>query len=546
MGLRTYTAEHITQTEKPHLDAGVPLMDRASHGLGETASRLLAERTGTSFGKHALLLVGKGNNGGDTLYAGAYLRSEGMKVTAVLLADGCHDEGLESFTRSGGHVLRVSDMSESDAVRSVVDESDRADLIIDGILGTGGRGGLRSPARDVVAAVGARHGTSEARNRDRKPLVIACDVPSGLDATTGQVHGPVLPADVTVTFIGAKTGLVATPRRSLVGRIVVLDLGIGEDLPAADAEVMQNSDFPSVWPMPREGDQKYSRGVLGTVVGSDDFPGAGLMCLRAAINAGVGMVRYTGGDFLAGTVAVACPEAVRTEAVGVDRVQAWAIGSGATGSVREHDIRAALDSGLPLVADAAAIDILARDAADDSRSAPHVVMTPHAGELEQALEWFSRLNSKGAEPLRQAAEDAGWPREKFPEEGYPSRETIESSPLVWARAAQTVLGGTILLKGPTTVVAGPGRTWVHSGNSFWLATAGSGDTLTGILGAGIAAYAARVENGQADPADHDAWARVTAAGLLVQRAMSRVAPGPVPPTVAAERIPQALGNLAGR
>ncbi|WP_206064416.1 hypothetical protein, partial [Rothia koreensis] len=66
------------------------------------------------------------------------------------------------------------------------------------------------------------------------------------------------------------------------------------------------------------------------------------------------------------------------------------------------------------------------------------------------------------------------------------------------------------------------------------------------LGAGIAAYAARVENGQADPADHDAWARVTAAGLLVQRAMSRVAPGPVPPTVAAERIPQALGNLAGR
>ncbi|WP_129657668.1 bifunctional ADP-dependent NAD(P)H-hydrate dehydratase/NAD(P)H-hydrate epimerase [Rothia uropygialis] len=549
MGLKTYTARQIKETEKPHVDAGVPLMERASHGLGETAARLLAERTGTAFGKRALLLIGKGNNGGDALFAGAFLRSEGMKVTALLTEGDCHEQGRNAFEEAGGDIIGLSSMPSADAVGIALEKLQHADLIVDGILGTGGRGGLRGLAQEVVQGITAeltrtRRGMETGSRR--RPLIIACDAPSGLDATTGQVFGPVLPADVTITFIGAKTGLVATPSRSLVGKIVVLDLGISEGLPESTVQVLQNSDFPTAWPLPREGDQKYSRGVLGTVVGSDEFPGAGLMCIRAAINAGTGMVRYTGGDFLAGTVAVSCPEAVRTESVGAHRVQAWAIGSGATGSDREHDIRHAIDSGLPLVADAAAIDILARDAADGVRASPNVLMTPHAGELAQALEWFSRLRTRGSFELAEAAEQSGWPHGDFPEEGFPSRDHIEASPLVWARTAQKVLGGTILLKGATTVVAGPSTAWVHSGNSNWLSTAGSGDTLTGILGAGISALAARVENGGADSDDVDSWGRVAAAGLLVQRAMSTLSPGPVPPTIAAARIPEALGRLAGQ
>lgn len=546
MGLNTYTAQQIRKTEKPHLEAGVPLMERASHGLGETSLRLLGERTGTAFGRRALLLVGPGNNGGDTLFAGAFLRSEGMRVTALLTSSRCHEEARAAFEEAGGKVISLADEDGTEPLTTAAREFDRADLVIDGILGTGGNGGLRGRAGTIVGHLVERRHTEDSRGIEGKnPLTIACDTPSGLDATTGEVCGPVLPADVTVTFVGAKTGLVATPSRSLVGKIVVLDLGIGEDLPKSTVRVLQNSDFRKAWPLPREGDQKYSRGVLGTVVGSDQYPGAGLMCLRAAINAGAGMVRYTGGDVLAGMAALSCPEAVRTEAVGADRVQAWAVGSGATGGEREQDIRDAIDSGLPLVADAAAIDVLARDAADGSRARPHVVMTPHAGELAQALEWFSRLSPRGASMLQEAAEDFGLRHGEFPDEGFPSRTQIERTPIVWARAAHQVLGATILLKGATTVVAGEGATWVHSGNSNWLATAGSGDTLTGILGAGIAAAAARRENDASDQ-DDGLWARVAAAGLLVQRAMSTVSPGPVPPTTAAARIPEALGRLAGQ
>jgi hydroxyethylthiazole kinase-like uncharacterized protein yjeF len=536
MVLKAYTAEQIRRAERPHLEAGAPLMAIAAHGLVTAAARLLEERLGGVAGARILLLVGAGNNGGDALYAGAELSSRGAAITAVLTASRCHAEGLEALRRSGGSVLDL----EEDGAQACRDAALGCALIVDGILGTGGSGGLREPAAGLVRGLLADR---EAAGAGR-PAVLACDVPSGVDATTGRLAPPVLPADVTVTFAAPTTGLAAPVAGSAVGRLDVVPIGIEEDLPAPGVLVLEDADLPTVWPAPGEGDHKYTRGVLGTVAGSDAYPGAGLMCVRAAVNSGVGMVRYTGGDALAGLMALQCPEAVRSEHVGADRVQAWAVGSGAAGPGAEHEIRAALDSGLPVVADAEAIRILAGAAGEGERARASVIMTPHAGELASALEWAVRLSGPAGETLRSAVLEAGLAEEDLPEDGFPDRAGIEAAPLPWARAAREVLGGTLLLKGGTTVVAGPGVVYAHTGGSPWLATAGSGDTLTGMLGAAAACHGARVENG-AVPDEDAAWAGVAAGALLLQRAVSRAEPGPLPPSVAAGRIPAALGRLLG-
>ncbi|MCP3424890.1 bifunctional ADP-dependent (S)-NAD(P)H-hydrate dehydratase/NAD(P)H-hydrate epimerase [Rothia sp. AR01] len=401
MVLNAYTARQIRDAEKPHLDAGEPLMDVAARGLAEAAVRLLRERAGGVGGADVVLLVGSGNNGGDALHAGAALSSRGARVTAVLTAPRHHSEGMAALRGAGGAVLDLAEDGEAACLEAAA----AADLLVDGILGTGGSGGLREPAAGLVRGLLA--GRDDAR---RTPAVIACDVPSGLDATTGRLSGPVLPADLTVTFAAPTTGLVAPASASAVGRIETVPIGIEDDLPEPSALVLEDADLPGVWPAPGEGDHKYTRGVVGTVAGSDAFPGAGLMCVRAAINAGAGMVRYTGGAALAGLMALECPEAVRSEHVGADRVQAWAVGSGATGGAAEREIRAALDSGLPVVADAAAIQILAGAAGEGERARASVVMTPHAGELASALEWAVRLSPAAGNGCAPPPWRPAWPR----------------------------------------------------------------------------------------------------------------------------------------
>ena len=538
MVLNAYTAEQITATEKPHLAAGAPLMARAAHALAVEAARMLRHRPSGAYGADVVVLAGSGNNGGDALHAGALLRARGARVTAVLTGSEAHEEGLAALRGAGGFVLGLGEAGAQESARAAVG----ADLIIDGMLGTGGRGGLREAPAELVRRI--RESTRDRSTGHRtRPLVLACDVPSGLDATTGAVAGPVLAADATVTFIGIKTGLLATPKPSLVGRIRCADLGIGADLPAPALREAEEEDFTRYWSVPVEGDQKYSRGVLGTVAGSDQYPGAGLMCVHAAVRAGAGMVRFVGGDALASALAVSTPEAVRSEHAGAHRVQAWAVGSGATDRAQQAQVEQALDAGVPVLADAAAIEMLAHRAADGDPAPAHVLLTPHAGELAQALEWVARLAPERGERLVRAAREAGLPEDEEVQTS-PSRTQIEAAPFVWVRAAREALGGTLLLKGTTTLVAAPdGTVWAHRGNSAWLSTAGSGDTLSGILGAGLAAHRARVEAGRAEGADGE-WAGVAAAGLLVQRGISTAAPGPVPPTVAAERIPEVLGRLA--
>ena len=219
--VKTYTAAQMREAEAPFLAAGVPLMERASAALaGETAA-LLEERGGVP-GARVLVLAGAGNNGGDALHAAALLAAQGARVAIVPTAARLHEGGLLAALAAGAALLPldVTDAALAGAARASA-------VILDGILGTGTSASpaLRGRAREVVAAIlPVLHG-------DAVPRVIAVDLPSGIGVDDGAVPDPtVLPADLTVTFGGCKPGLLREPAANLTGRIVVADIGIGDEL----------------------------------------------------------------------------------------------------------------------------------------------------------------------------------------------------------------------------------------------------------------------------------------------------------------------------
>lgn len=202
--------------------------------------------------------------------------------------------------------------------------------------------------------------------------------------------------------------------------------------------------------VPRESDDKYSRGVLGVVTGSEDFPGSAVLGVDAALHTGVGMVRYLGPPRPTALVLARRPEAVVVDG----RVQAWLVGSGMDATQRdslaEARIATALDSGHPLVVDAGAIESV-------TLAVGPVVMTPHLGELSRVI--------------------------------HVDVAEIAAEPEVWASRAANSLGVTVILKGHTTLICGAGGQFSVTSPTTWLATAGTGDSLAGILGALVATHA---------------------------------------------------------
>ncbi|WP_049973475.1 NAD(P)H-hydrate epimerase [Curtobacterium sp. B18] len=246
-----YGGDQIRAAERPHLDAGEPLMQRAADGLARIVGDLLddpAVRPGDGPGS-VLLLVGSGDNGGDALFAGARLAADGRRVTVLRVGSRVHAAGLAAALDAGARLVDVPSgvpgqaRPAADVLAAVARWGDRgpaavatdaaldADLVLDGILGIGvrGAGALRSPAREVVAAV------RQLARDQRAPFVVAVDVPSGIDVDTGAIADDhVLQADVTVTFGGVKAGLLRGPGATLAGRIELVDVGIGADLQAVE------------------------------------------------------------------------------------------------------------------------------------------------------------------------------------------------------------------------------------------------------------------------------------------------------------------------
>jgi hydroxyethylthiazole kinase-like uncharacterized protein yjeF len=419
---RAYDVAQVRAAEDA-LMAQVPegaLMQRAAAGLATVCAQVL----GTVYGSRVVLLVGSGNNGGDALFAGARLATRGASVEAVLLNETPHAEGLAALLRAGGRAVDAS----TDAV-------DRADLVVDGIVGIGGRGPLRDPAAAVVARLADG------------PLVVAVDVPSGVDASTGQVSGVAVHADVTVTFGALKPGLVIDPGAQHAGALELVDIGLGPHLPPDGAvEVLQAADVAALVPRPDRESDKYQRGVLGVAAGSDQYTGAAVLCVGGALRGGAGMVRYVGSAGPEALVRQRWPEVV----VGAGRVQAWTVGSGGGGDAADR-LGEAFDGDVPVLVDADALTALK----DHRGSRPPCLLTPHAGELARLLDV--------------------------------DREDVEARRLEHARRAAAELDAVVLLKGSTTVIADPsGRVRVNPTGTPALATAGSGDVLAGLGGALLA------------------------------------------------------------
>jgi ADP-dependent NAD(P)H-hydrate dehydratase / NAD(P)H-hydrate epimerase len=408
------------------------LMLRAAHGLAVRCGRMLSRR----YGARVVLLVGAGNNGGDALYAGAVLARGGAAVTAVLLSpDRAHRGGLAELLRSGGRAVPARPLPPAQRVVAA------AELILDGIVGIGGSGELRDPAPDLLAA------------RDPGAVVVAVDVPSGVDSDTGAVAGGHVEADVTVTFGGYKPGLLLGDGAIASGVVELVDIGLRPYLPEPTLRVLGRDEIAALIPVPARTDDKYTRGVVGVVAGSTQYAGAALLATGAAAHSPAGMVRYAGPA--AELVQARWPEVVASTAAPdrVGRVQAWVVGPGigVEEAARER-VAAVLASDVPVLVDADAITLVARHPDLLDRRAPTVV-TPHDREFERLA---------GAKP---GADRLGAVRD--------------------LAAARNI---TVLLKGDATIVAGPdGTAYVDRDSTPWLATAGSGDVLSGMIGGLLAA-----------------------------------------------------------
>ncbi|MEU6982797.1 NAD(P)H-hydrate dehydratase [Streptomyces sp. NPDC046324] len=429
--MRTAYRVETVRAAEAELMAMLPegtLMQRAAAGLAAACFSLLGR--GHVYGARVVLLVGSGDNGGDALYAGVRLARRGAGVTAVLLGSRAHEAGLAALLAAGGRV--AEDPFEALAV---------ADLVLDGITGIGGQGGLRPDAVPVARA---------ARGSDA--AVVAVDLPSGVDADSGQVAGEALRADATVTFGAYKPGLLIDPAREYAGALRLVDIGLADHLPSVpDVEALQHEDVAGLLPVPGAESDKYRRGVVGVVAGSARYPGAAVLAVTGALRGGAGAVRYVGpaGD----AVIASHPETlVHAGPPGkAGRVQAWVVGPGLGDGPGVADV---LASDVPVLVDADGLRDLDAEAVR-ARSAP-TLLTPHAGEAAALL---------GA-----------------------SRESVEAERLSAVRELAARFGATVLLKGSTTLVAeGSGPVRVNPTGTSWLATAGSGDVLSGLAGSLLAA-----------------------------------------------------------
>ena len=466
-----HTVDQVRHAEDALLAVtpGGALMQQAAAGLATA----IAEFLGRVYGARVLILVGAGNNGGDALYAGARLARRGACVEAVLLApDKAHPSGLEAFRSAGGRVV--------DAPRRAGRRG--WDVVVDGIVGIGSSGPLRPEAARLVESL------------DGIPFV-AVDVPSGVDVDSGRVDGPHVRAELTVTFGTHKVAHLVDPAAAACGAVHLVDIGL--DLPAAPVAALQTDDVRVLLPRPPGEAHKYTRGVVGVRAGSDRYRGAGVLSVSGAGCGLAGMVRYVpaaagaeaGRVGVADLVQAAHPEVV----VGEGRVQAWVVGSGGGDSAGDQ-LRAALADGVPVVVDADALTAL------DGPVGVPAVLTPHAGELARML-------------------------------GV-SREEVEADQLRHAREAAERFQAVVLLKNRHTLAATPdGRVRVTTVGPPWLATAGAGDVLAGLVGALLAAGLEPF-----DAASVGSWVHGAAAGVAR-------AGGPITAAEVARGIPELCADL---
>ncbi|MDN5587510.1 MAG: NAD(P)H-hydrate dehydratase [Brevibacterium sp.] len=531
MSVFAYPSTVIRGAERPLLEAGVDLMARASRALAQFSTDVLRERRGQIFGARVCVLAGPGNNAGDALFAAAALARRGAHVTVVTLFDHTHDEGLAAARRAGASVIGfpspqgTADSSAEAAAGGPPDEAgaclrtdilrelSRSDLVLDGILGIGGRPGLpehiASLIRDWRHSTSTSSETSRTTRTTSTPTVIAVDVPSDLSPDAAGADDRIH-ADHTVTFGGLKTELIDPRVTAFTGTVHLVDIGLELDENQATAEVVDTDDLNADFPRPQPQGHKYSRGVVGVLAGSEEYPGAGVLTTTSAVNCGVGMVRSLGSQMVAEYVIGLHAEVVTASG----RMNAVVMGPGNPEDEHVHArVDELADTNVPVVLDAGALDMVGRaESVKGTWLAERpVVLTPHAGELARLL---SRLLGEIITSSR-----------------------INADPIGWAQRAAHSSGCIVLLKGHQTVIAAPdGFCVLPEAGPASLATAGSGDVLAGIIGALVATVHAK--NQQEPPLPERELAHTVGLGVLVHNAAGRRA-------VNAGALVDAVAEVAG-
>jgi NAD(P)H-hydrate epimerase len=434
---------------------GIPaetLMERAGRAVAQAAVDLV----GGTYGRRAVVVCGKGNNGGDGLVAARHLSRWGMGVAIVMIEV---PEDLREPAATNLERLRTETSARILTADRLPHELARADIAIDAIFGTGFRG---MPEDEWATAIGELNAAAVP--------VVAVDIPSGVDGTSGAVTGDAVVAELTVTFGAAKTGALLLPGGERAGSLRVVDIGFPDDLLQTDLFLTEPEDVADVLPRREADTHKRASGVLMIVAGSRGMTGAPRLIAEAAGRIGTGLVIvavpteilpivqsglvetvFVGLPYTAdGTVAAAAVEPLLERLADAD---ALAIGPGLTmhaetaGAVRALVAR----SPVPVVLDADGLNAFTGDAAAIAGRSSEAVLTPHVGE-------FGRLS------------------------GVKARD-LDTDRVGHVRRLAADADAVALLKGSRTLIAAPdGRTRINLTGSPVLATAGSGDVLTGTIG----------------------------------------------------------------
>lgn len=466
------TPKQMAKADSLAIAGGVPSLD-----LMENAGQCVVDAIVERFARcPVVVLCGPGNNGGDGFVIARLLQSAGWSVTVALFGkrNALHgDAGVNAAAWSGDIVAATPDVLKGSA------------LLVDALLGAGLDRDVEGQLADLIGAV-----------NECGAAVVSVDVPSGLDGATGLVRGVAVQADMTVTFFRKKPGHLLQPGRRLCGVLVLGDIGIPDDvLTEIEPDVFENG--PSLWSLPKPGGtgHKFGRGHCVVVTGGPLATGAARLAVVSALRAGAGLATLAGSReallvHAAHLTAVMLQEvrdaAQLSELLGDDRFNSVVIGPAAgIGPATHQNVLAVLASGAATVLDADAItsfkgDVPALFTAIKAVKKRPVVLTPHEGE-------FGRIFSN-----------------------------TEGDKLSRARAAAEQSGAVVVLKGSDTVIAAPGGWAAINGNApATLATAGSGDVLTGIIGGFLATGMSGAEAAAAGVYVHGAAANAFGgAGLI--------------------------------
>jgi len=451
---------------------GVPgflLMERAGRGVADGVIRLFRDYNLT--GEKALLIAGHGNNGGDAFVAARFLKEDGFAVQVLLAGEKAKLRGdaLNHFKKMARHKIPFKELkTENDWYKLAADKNFSPAVVVDGILGTG----LEGKARGVAAAA-----IRFINELSKNILVIAIDIPSGLNSDTGSAEGEAVRADLTLTMGLPKRGLIEQGALEYVGRLEVVDIGFPSALIGkikSDMELISSADISPLFPRRPRNSHKGNYGHLLIMGGAEGYSGAMTLAALAAVRSGVGLVTVVVPERLVPVVARTVPEAMvhgapETKSGSLDSVcwKEWkkrlgefnAILAGpgmtrhaATFRLVEMILR---DSKIPVVLDADALNVFEGKASKLSARREKLVITPHPGEMARLM-------------------------------GI-SAAQVQSNRFAVAKKAALLTRSTTVLKGAGTLIAEKDKPLqINMTGNPGMSAGGMGDVLAGLLGGFLA------------------------------------------------------------